>query len=142
MAIMIAPGFVFALLAAGAAAEVTAEHIEYAQLTIRQRVIIRVPTRPAPAEIKWKERRAPRCVPMKDIAGAAVLTTDSVDILFRGGLRIRAMLESACPALDYYSGFYVAPTADTRICAGRDAIHARSGGECQIKRFIKLVPVR
>ena len=117
--------------------------IQYAQLTIRQRLtIIRIPTRADPPKIRWKEKRAPRCIPMDGIRAAAVSGMTSVDIVFKGGDRVRAKLESDCPALDYYSGFYIAPTKDNRICADRDAIHARSGGECRITRFRSLVPDR
>jgi hypothetical protein len=77
---------------------------------------------------------------MKDIAASAVVKPDHIDIIYRGGLRLRAELENACPALEFYGGFYIQPTRDGQICAGRDAIRSRSGGECQIKRFRKLVP--
>lgn len=115
---------------------------QYAQLIIRERVVIRVPARPAkvaPARIRWKEKRGPRCVPMASVGGAAVIERDSVDIILKGGHRVRARFESSCPALDYYSGFYIMPSADAQICADRDSIHTRAGGECQITRFRRLV---
>lgn len=114
----------------------------YAQITIRERVIIRVPTRQsAPAKpIKWKEKKAPRCVMLNALAGAAITGEDSVDLILRGGTRLRARLDRDCPALDFYSGFYIKPTRDGRICADRDTIHARSGGQCEINSFKTLVP--
>jgi hypothetical protein len=114
----------------------------YAQLMIRERIIIRVPTRAAsPRQTAvFTERKAAKCQPMEDMAAAAVIKPDNVDIIYRGGLRIRAELEDACPALDYYGGFYIQPTRDGQICAGRDFIRSRVGGECRIKRFRKLVP--
>ncbi len=117
----------------------------YAQITIRERVIIRVPTRPSapPAKpAKWKEKKAPRCVSLNALAGAAVTANDSVDLILRGGTRLRARLDRNCPALDFYSGFYIKPTRDGRICADRDTIHARSGGQCEINSFKALVPDR
>jgi len=113
-----------------------------AQLSIRERVIIRVPVRrPARApQIVWQEKKGPRCIAMKDLAAAAITKASSVDLVLRGGGRVRAELESACPALEYYSGFYIAPTDDGMVCADRDAIHTRAGGECEIERFRKLVP--
>lgn len=116
--------------------------VAIAQLRIRERVIVRVPTRPAAprATTRWRERSAPRCMPLSGLAGAAVIEQDSVDLLFTGGRRIRAELQSKCSGLDYYSGFYLRPTEDRRICAGRDSIHARSGGQCEIRRFRTLVP--
>lgn len=119
--------------------------MELAQVIIRQRLIVRVPARPVavmPPKIKWKEKKAPRCLPMSGVAGAAVIEQNSVDLMMKGGRRIRARFESSCPALDYYSGFYIVPTKDGQICADRDSIHTRAGGECQITRFRSLVPQR
>jgi hypothetical protein len=118
---------------------------QYAQLTIRQRVIVRIQTAPAPAappRSEWREHKGPKCISMATIQGAAVIAPGSVDMILRGGARIRARLAASCPALDYYSGFYVAPTADGRICAGRDSVRDRAGGECEVARFRSLKPKR
>jgi hypothetical protein len=113
------------------------------QLRIEQRTIIRVPLgrprRPAPMTM-WRERRAGRCIDSTRVAAAAVTPDGAVDFVMRGGKRLRAWLESQCPALDFYQGFYVKPDRDGMVCAGRDAIHSRSGGECQIDRFRRLEP--
>ena len=108
----------------------------------RERVIVRVPTRMmrTAKPVEWHDRKGPRCVALGTVAAAAITKPDSVDLVIRGGQRVRAELERACPALDFYSGFYVRPTEDRMICADRDAIHARSGGECEIERFRKLTP--
>ena len=111
------------------------------QLVIRERVVVRVPARPAVPLTRWRTKRAPRCISAEQLAGAAFMSPDSIDLITRGGTRTRVELESACPAIDFYSGFYLTPSDDHQICAGRDAVHARSGGECAIKRFRKLVPV-
>ncbi|MEH3108291.1 MAG: hypothetical protein PGN09_13760 [Sphingomonas fennica] len=108
---------------------------------IRERVVIRVPAflggkRGQP----WREKKGPQCVPLDQIAGAAVNAPRSVDVIVRGGLRYRARFSSSCPDLDYYGGFYILPTADGRVCAERDTVRARSGGECEIERFRTLVP--
>ena len=121
------------LLLAGtepASAEPAGEiRILLAQLTVRERLIVRVPARPGPPPVvKWKEKKAPKCMAMES------------DMIQRGGQRIRAEFENDCPALGYYSGFYISPTEDGQICAGRDAVRTRAGGECIIKRFRKLVP--
>ena len=118
--------------------------LQLAQVVIRERVIVRVPTR-VPHErrpMRWKEKNGPKCMPLEGIAGAALIDGETVDFIVQGGQRLRARLESSCPALDYYNGFYLKPGEDGLICADRDAIHARSGGECQISRFRKLVPKR
>lgn len=113
------------------------------QMRIEQRAIIRVPVgprRPVPMTV-WRERHAGRCIDSTQVAGAAITPDGAVDFVLRGGKRLRAWLESQCPALDFYQGFYVKPDGDGMVCAGRDAIHARSGGECQIDRFRRLKPV-
>ena len=115
---------------------------------MRQQIIIRVPTgarRVAPAApslIRWRERGGPRCIAAGQIVGATLLGQNSVDLILRDNSRLRARLESRCPALDYYRGFYVNATADGRICADRDSIRSRAGGECQIDAFRSLTPER
>ena len=48
-------------------------------------------------------------------------------------------MDSDCPALDFYGGFYLQPD-DERICAKRETIRSRVGGSCRIERFRLLVP--
>ena len=94
------------------------------------------------SRIRWEEHRGPRCIAWAQIAGAGLLSQDSVDLVFRDNTRIRARLERHCPALDYYNGFYMNATPDGLICADRDAIRARTGGQCQIDRFRSLRAAR
>lgn len=119
--------------------------VQLAQVTVRQQIIVRVPMRPRPGPVgppvEWKEGKGPKCVPARDIAGATMLTRDSVDLVLRDNSRVRARLETSCPALDYYHGFYINPAADGRICADRDTIRSRMGGTCQIENFKALTPV-
>lgn len=149
---MIGPGAMAVLLLSGAGTpppspRVVQAEVTYAQVTIRERmerVILRIRSGRAPLAAKtpqYREKKAPRCMVAATIAGAAVTQPDSVDFVLKGGERIRAVLDDDCPALDYYGGFYLRPTADRTICAGRDSVHARSGGECAIMRFRKLIPV-
>ena len=118
--------------------------IVLAQLMFRQRTIVRIQTvapQAATARItEWRERKGPKCIAMGSIGGAAVVAEDSVDLLIRGGERIRARFEDDCPNLDYYAGFYVRPGTDGQVCADRDSIRVRSGGECRIERFRRLEP--
>jgi hypothetical protein len=127
-------------------AEDAAPLVEVTQMTIQQRIIIRVPamSRPAPAPrpIKMKEVKGPKCVPLNQLAGAAIGQNDSVDLFLRGGARLRAKLDDDCPALDYYSGFYINPTADGQVCQRRDMLHTRAGQQCRVERFRMLVPER
>lgn len=122
-----------------------AANVRLAQIqVIEQRAIIRV--RPvaspeaAPQRTRWEEKKGPKCVSMGALAGALVSSPTSIDLLLRGGVRLRARLQKTCPSIDFYSGFYVRPTRDGRICEDRDLIHARTGGECGIDNFKSLVP--
>ena len=65
---------------------------------------------------------------------------DSIDIMLRDGRIIRGRLKKGCSALDFYSGFYVKPSKDGRICEDREFVHSRAGDECQIARFKTLEP--
>ena len=117
----------------------------YAQLIVREQIIVRVPPaalrRSARAKAtQWREGRGPRCVRASMIRGAALLGQNSVDLLLKDNRRIRAKLVSSCPALDYYAGFYVRPNEDGLICAQRDVIRSRVGGQCGIERFARLWP--
>lgn len=70
------------------------------------------------------------------------MSQNSVDLILRDNSRVRARLDRRCPALDYYRGFYIDTTADGRICADRDTIRSRAGGECRIDQFRRLSPER
>lgn len=123
---------------------------EVAQLTIHERLIIRIPHvspargptswRATPIAPAWRERKGPRCVEMKALTGAAVGGEGAVDLIVDGTRRIRARLDEECRAANFYAGFYLKPTKDGKICAGRDVLRSRSGARCAITRFRKLVP--
>jgi hypothetical protein len=134
------------LLTTGAAEPAPDEQpLEYAQLIVREQIVVRTRRLPPPASrtpVEWKEGKGLKCVPAKAIAGAALIGQNSVDLILRDNRRIRARLASSCPALDYYYGFYIRPNADGMICADRDAIRSRVGGECGIDRFRTLEPKR
>lgn len=136
--------FLLTSLASGIPApDVAGEHeVRLAQLRVQEHIIIRVPVRPpAPRPpVTFKEKKGPRCIVSAQIVGAAVTSAGEVDFLLRGRQRVRAKFERACPALDFYSGFYLKPSPDGRLCARRDSIHARSGGACEIQKFRKLEP--
>lgn len=115
-------------------------------VTVYQQIIIRVtPVRPGnnrvgnlQQNINWREDRGPRCIRVRDIAGAAQIGQESIDLLLRDATRVRARLERACPAMDYYLGVYFRPNRDGMICAERDEFRARSGGSCEIEQFRTL----
>jgi hypothetical protein len=94
-------GFAMLLLAGSGSgnAEPRETRVLLAQLTIRQRVILKVPAKPAPLVTRWKEKKGPKCLGLGGLAGAAVIERDSVDMILKGGQRMRAQFEDECPAL-------------------------------------------
>ena len=88
------------------------------------------------------EKKADDCVKVEKIAGFSVNTTDSVDLVLKDGSLLRAKLGRDCPALGFYSGFYVKARDDRKICAGRDALRSRSGRSCGVEAFRSLQPAR
>lgn len=128
--------------------------VQVGQVTIRERVIIRVPrmaqsaTMPAgalpaaPKPITYKEKKGPKCIAAASMAGAMITSPKLVDLVLKGGKRVRARLDGECRPLDFYSGFYLRPAADGQICADRDSIRVRSGASCDIDEFRTLIAAR
>lgn len=137
-----AAAFLLAMLGGAPAEASAADPIQFAQVMIREQILIRVPARPVPgpsqSTIQWQEDKGPKCVAMNSIAGAGLVGQNSVDLVLKDRSRVRAKLEKSCPALDYYYGFYIRPSGDGQICADRDSIRSRMGGECEIEKFRSL----
>lgn len=128
------------------------------QLVIEQQLIIRVPAqrsqlnsfsagpeqsrRANELPIVWKEKKAPKCVAMRNILGMQAVQRDSIDLITRQRQRLRAQLNRGCRALDFYAGFYMQGSKDGKLCEDRDQIHARTGAKCEIDKFRLMVPVR
>lgn len=122
--------------------------VELAQVTIHERVMIRIrPRRPfaltrdgrvSEVEPVWSERGAQRCVAVRELAGAAVSRGGDVDLMMVDGTRLRAKLAADCPALDFYGGFTLKPNPDGLICGKRDSLRARSGASCPIAKFRRI----
>jgi hypothetical protein len=100
-------------------------------------------TTPAPKEPRGlsalfsrKSRRA--CIQSERIAGAEVTGERAIDLVLEGGERWRMGFKANCPALSYYQGFYYRQTQAGRLCAGRDAVLARSGAECPIESLSRV----
>ena len=97
----------------------------------------RGPLRRLTALFTKKSRRA--CIDSERIAGAIVTSDQSIDLVLTGGERWRMGFKADCSALSYYQGFYYRQTQAGRLCAGRDAVLARSGAECPI---LSLAPLK
>lgn len=133
---------------------------QYYQVVIERQLIIRIPARPSSINhfsaaeaanvqrrplqppIVWRETKAPKCVPMRSLIGIQAVQRDSIDLITRENQRLRAKLNRGCRAVDFYSGFYLKASKDGRLCADRDALHARSGAEYEVEKFRLMVPVR
>ncbi len=109
------------------------------RMVVRDEIVLRIPVRPRMSPIEWLEHKGPKCVDAEQIAGAMLSGPSSIDFVLRNRQRIRAKMDSECPALDFYGGFYLQPE-DDRICAKREEIRSRVGGSCQIDRFRRLTP--
>lgn len=123
------------------------ESVQWAQLTIEQRVIVRVPmakkgrapVRPQPTgRAGWKEKKGPRCIALRSIRSASILVDNGIDLVLADGHRYRAKLARGCRSMGFYSGFYVEPDEDGSLCSGRDELQARGGASCAIDGFRRL----
>jgi hypothetical protein len=124
----------------GAAAEQPAQAESVRRVVIRDELILRIPVRPRRSvPIAWQEKKGPRCLDASHIAGAMLSGASSIDFVMKDRTRFRAEMDSECPALDFYGGFYL-QLDDERICARRETIRSRVGGSCRIERFRKLIP--
>jgi hypothetical protein len=122
------------------------------QVSIEQHVIIRItpgnpavlhdmpPTAPQPLPERLRERRMPPCVPVTALAGVRPLATNRLLLFLRDHRLVGADLARNCAARDFYLGFYITPTGDGQLCAGRDTIHSRAGTTCMITKMLELVP--
>lgn len=108
-------------------------------ITVEDRVIMRVPVRPPPPRVRWVERKGPKCISAPSIQGAFLEGNDHVDFVLEGRRLLRAELEENCPALDFYTGFYLS-SDDDRVCAKRDTVRTQMGETCRIERFRELKP--
>ena len=111
------------------------------RVVIRDEIVMRVPVVGSRIAwpVRWVEKRGPKCIRSGAVAAAALAEDRSIDFLMRDRRRIRAKMDSDCPTLDFYGGFYLQP-ADDRICARRDEIRNRMGDSCRIERFRTVVP--
>ncbi len=122
--------------------------VVFAQLTIHERITIRVPRMSMPGRVPltaptvWKESKGPKCIAAASLAGAMVSAPATIDLVVQGGQRIRAKLSRQCRSVDFYSNFYIRPGPDGQVCADRDTIRVRSGASCEIDSFKLLKPVR
>jgi hypothetical protein len=143
-----APGAPEGVPSGGVAIEMTQQQhvvIHVPNVTVSRATVVmrtRRESAPLPPPATFREKKADDCLKMERVVGFSVSRPDSVDLMLNDGSRRRAMLGKNCPALGFYSGFYVRPNPDGKMCAGRDSIRSRSGRSCGISEFKALVPTR
>lgn len=124
----------------GMAAQAPADEQVARRVVIHDEVILRIPIRPRLSRpVEWVERKGPKCLPANRIAFTILSGPSSIDFVMRDRQRVRAVMDSDCPALDFYGRFYLQPD-DEYICAKRETIRSRVGGSCRIEKFRTLVP--
>jgi hypothetical protein len=121
------------------------------QVSIEQRVTVRVAPRPvplAPAMFeadgdvngpRYIERKFGKCIPVRGIAGVQPVSGRKLLLIMRDNRMFTAELMKGCRARDFYSGFLVAKSSDGMICKERDELRARSGATCQIDGFRQII---
>lgn len=124
------------------------------QVSIEQRVTIRINPRPAPlpnvanfitegadtgGEPRFVERKAGKCLQLGLIAGVQPLDSNRLLLILRDNRLFTAKLSKGCQAREFYSGFIVKRNADGQVCVSRDDLLSRSGTSCQVSGFRQLV---
>ncbi len=126
------------------------------QVSIQQRVTIRVSPRSAPMPMdaamfdngmdsgrgpRFAERKWGNCLGIDSIAGVQPIDNSRLLLILRDRRMVTAKLEKGCQGREFYSGFIVARNSDAQICVGRDRLQSRSGMGCQVSGFRQLVEV-
>ncbi len=123
------------------------------QVRIEQRVILRISPRAPEMQsmvsemrrrapnMHWEERKTGGCLPMTSLVGVRIGGEDQLVLYTRDRSMFRARLGDACSAREFYSGFYVEPNRDGKLCINRDRLQSRSGASCELSGLSRLVPV-
>jgi hypothetical protein len=83
-----------------------------------------------------------RCIGVNAVAGAQLFGDSAIELTMQDGRRYRMFFSRECQALSFYQGFYYRRLKAGQLCAGRDVIGARSGGECAIASIIPVRPIK
>ncbi len=101
----------------------------------------RMPVRPGGAVARRTpipRKGANQCISITNVAAAQLFGDRAIELTMKGGRRWRMILADECPGLSFYQGFYYQQKQAGQLCAGRDAIGARSGGECGIAAIVPV----
>ncbi|HWK41409.1 MAG TPA: hypothetical protein VNR60_05715 [Croceibacterium sp.] len=128
------------------------------QVRIEERVIIRIaPSSPSTSQrafsqiprqqqdegrTTFREQKIGDCIPVSAIAAVQPGERNRLLLFMRDRSIFSAALERTCSSDDFYSGFYVERQPDGQLCSGRDHLQSRSGANCRVAQFNRLVVVR
>lgn len=90
---------------------------------------------------RMAERPRAECLPLSSIRAVQALESNRLVFYLQDRQMVSAVMDNACSATDFYSGFYVEPAGDGLLCEQRDMLQARSGARCEIAGLRQLVPV-
>jgi hypothetical protein len=88
---------------------------------------------------RFEERPMGKCFASGAIAGVQSAEGNRLLLFMRDQHIISAVLEKACRARDFYSGFYIERSSDGMICVNRDKLQSRSGANCRIAKLRALI---
>lgn len=106
-------------------------------MTAPPRLVFEIPRREAPT--RFIERAMGRCLAVSSISGVQPDAGSRLIFYLRDRRMISAMLDRACRARDFYSGFYMERTSDGQLCVDRDTLLSRSGANCKLTRIRQLI---
>lgn len=145
-----ASGQISAAASPEAAAPLSGLFDQWFQVSIEQRVIIRIPRQSAPpanmgsrskaTPMRYKEEKIGKCLLVDKLIATRIGNEHGLDLITRDGAMIRAYLGDGCLASEFYAGAYTERPMDGKLCVDRDLLRARTGAKCEIDKFRLLVP--
>lgn len=131
------------------------QSLAFGQITLRQRVYIRISprrgnarrnmlaqARPVTQPARYKEGKANDCVSVDRIADVQTGSGNRLLLFMHDADIMSVNLEKACRAKDFYAGFYVEKSKDGKLCVKRDRLQSRNGARCSIQRMAQLVAIK
>ena len=122
---------------------------EARQVRIRQEIMVRVsPRRSRELVANWRtvlpqryeQRKIGKCLTARNIVAVQTVSSRDLVLYMADSRMIRAQLNKACNARDFYLGFYIEPNDDGELCVDRDMLRSRNGASCKIGGIRQLVP--
>ncbi len=131
---------ILVMLAASIPAAADARFLWFGKKKPVDRIMVVPAPRAAPTAVRPAPPEAGRstCIDVRRVAGAQLFGDASVELTLQNGARWRMYFAQGCPALDFYQGFYYRRAEQGRLCAGRDAVISRAGGECPIASILSV----